>query len=164
MADAPILKHLNDLIAHAISPGDTVKLVPLTGPSDGSPTSAFFEIWEPRGVQPANSHPDSVEIFIILNGEGEAVSDEHTVSIKSGDVLILPSGSVHHIRNTSETERLYAVTIMANDMGSMKKGFEDLVTSGRTVNFEEPDKAAIFVGLAPIGKVVADPLHGQRHV
>jgi mannose-6-phosphate isomerase-like protein (cupin superfamily) len=152
MADAPILKHLDDLTGHEISPGDTVKLVPLTGPSDSSPTSVFFEIWEPQGVQPDNSHPDSVEIFIILKGEGEAVSDEHTVPIKSGDVLVLPSGSVHHIHNTSETERLYAVTIMANDMGSMKNGFEHLVMSGRTVDFEEEDKAAIFAGLAELAK------------
>jgi mannose-6-phosphate isomerase-like protein (cupin superfamily) len=154
MAAAPILKHLDDLKAHRISPGDTVSLVPLTGPSDGAPTSAFFEIWDPQGVQPDNSHPDSVEIFIILEGEGEAVSDEHTVAIKAGDVLVLPSGSVHHIRNTSAESRLYAVTIMANDLGSQPdsttSGFEALVKNGAEVEFEAVDKAAIFRSLAAL--------------
>ncbi|MFZ4892954.1 cupin domain-containing protein [Plantibacter sp. Mn2098] len=150
MTEAPILKHIDDLTTHRIAPGDTVKLAHLTGPSEGSPTSVFFEIWDPQGVQPDNSHPDSVEIFIFLNGVGRAVSDEHTVDVRAGDVLVLPSGSVHHIENTSTTERLYAVTIMANDLGSMEKGFEDLVTTGTPEVLDAADKAAIFTGLAAI--------------
>lgn len=150
MADAPILKNIDDLTTHRISPGDTVKLAHLTGPSEGSPTSVFFEIWDPQGVQPDNTHPDSVEIFIVLKGEGEAVSDEHTVSITAGDVLVLPSGSVHHIQNTSDTERLYAVTIMANDLGSMDKGFEHLVVSGERDVLDDGDKASIITGLAAV--------------
>lgn len=78
MADAPTVKNIEDLTARLISPTDAVKLIPLAGPSDGSPTSVFFEVWEPGGAQPDNSHPDSVEIFIVLSGEAEATSDEHT--------------------------------------------------------------------------------------
>ena len=149
MTDAPILKHLSDIKAHRITPGDTVTLVPLAGPDDGSPASVFFEIWDPNGAQPDNSHPDSVEIFVFLEGSGEAVSDEHSVAVTAGDVLVLPSGSVHHIRNTSSTERLYAVTIMANDRGSQELastvlGFEALVKGGPVVSFEASDKAVIF--------------------
>ena len=100
-------------------------------------------------AQPDNSHPDSVEIFVFLEGSGEAVSDEHSVAVTAGDVLVLPSGSVHHIRNTSSTERLYAVTIMANDRGSQELastvlGFEALVKGGPVVSFEASDKAVIF--------------------
>ena len=153
MADAPILKHLDELTTHRISPGDTVKLAHVTGPSEGSPTSVFFEIWDPQGVQPDNTHPDSVEIFVFLSGEGIAVSDEHSVAVKAGDVLVLPSGSVHHIQNTSDTERLYAVTIMANDLGSMEKGFEHLVISGDRDALDDADKASIFTGLAHLAGV-----------
>ncbi len=149
MADAPILKHLSDIKAHRITPGDTVTMIPLAGPDDGSPASAFFEIWDPEGTQPDNSHPDSVEIFVFLEGSGEAVSDDHTVAVTAGDVLVLPVGSVHHIRNTSTTERLYAVTIMANDRGSQDVastvlGFEALVKGGPQVPFEDEDKAVIY--------------------
>ncbi|MGC5616920.1 cupin domain-containing protein [Georgenia sp. Z1491] len=152
MADAPILKHLSDLQTYRIQAGDTVKLTHLTGPSEQSPTSVFFEIWDPHGVQPDNTHPDSVEIFIFLSGRGEAVSDEHTVEVAAGDVLVLPEGSVHHIRNTSGTERLYAVTIMANDLGSMDSGFEHLVTSGVPEALDDEDRAAVIAGLATLGR------------
>lgn len=145
MSDQPVLKNIEDLSAYLIAPADPVKLVPLAGPRDGSPSSVFFEIWEPGGAQPDNSHPDSAEIFIVLSGQAQAYSDEHTVEIGQGDVLILPAGSVHKIRNTSETERLYAITIMTVDNeGSMPEGFEHLVVSGTPTTLDEQDKAAIF--------------------
>ena len=148
MAEAPVVKHVDDLVARLIAPTDLVKLVPLTGPADGSPASVFFEIWEPGGAQPKNSHPESVEIFLILNGAAEATSDEHTVRLTRGDVLVLPKGSTHTIRNTSPTERLYAVTIMATDNeGSLPDGFERLVTTGTPTTFDDQDKQAIFAGL-----------------
>lgn len=150
MTDAPIVKNVENLTALLISPTDSVKLVPLTGPSDGSPTSVFFEIWEPGGAQPDNSHPDSVEIFIVLSGEAEASSDEHTAALRQGDVLILPKGSVHKIRNTSATDRLYTVTIMTvDDEGSMADGFEHLVVNGTPTVLDENDKAAIFAHYLP---------------
>ncbi|MEV1133367.1 cupin domain-containing protein [Rhodococcus coprophilus] len=150
MADAPTVKNIESLTAHLISPTDPVKLIPLAGPSDGSPTSVFFEIWEPGGAQPDNSHPDSVEIFIVLSGEAEATSDEHTTPLRQGDVLILPKGSVHKIRNISATERLYTVTVMTVDNeGSMPHGFEHLVTSGTPTTLDDKDKAALFARYLP---------------
>jgi mannose-6-phosphate isomerase-like protein (cupin superfamily) len=148
MAAAPLLKHLDELTTHRISPGDTVKLTRLTGPADGVGTSVFFEVWDPKGAQPDNSHPDSIEIFIILKGTGKAQSDEHEVDLKAGDVLVLPSGSVHHITNTSATDRLYAVTIMANDAGALEGGFESLVVNGQRDELDADDKAALFSGMA----------------
>ncbi|OUZ11957.1 cupin [Aeromicrobium sp. PE09-221] len=149
MAQPPVVKNIEDLTARLIAPDDTVKLLPLAGPSDGSPASVFLEIWEPGGAQPDNSHPDSVEIFLVLSGEAQAVSDEHTVALRQGDVLVLPPGSVHHIQNTSATERLYTVTVMATDNeGSMADGFEALVTNGTPTLLDETDKATIFTRYA----------------
>jgi mannose-6-phosphate isomerase-like protein (cupin superfamily) len=145
MADAPILKHIDDLATYRIAPDDTVKLMPLAGPAaDGVGTSVFFEMWDPQGAQPDNEHAESVEMFIFLKGEGIAYSDEHSVAVKAGDVLVLPKTSVHRIVNTSETERLYAVTIMADDAGSMDGGFEHLVLSGTTTAFDADDRASIL--------------------
>lgn len=155
MADQPLLKSIADLPAYRITASDTVRLVPLTGPEDGSPTSVFVEIWDPKGRQPDNSHPDSVEIFVFLQGEGVAQSDEHSVEVRAGDVLVLPVGSVHHIENTSSTDRLYAITVMANDLGSQPEestmpGFHALVTSGVTVPLDEADLAVIGAHAATI--------------
>ncbi len=160
MADAPLLKDIASLPAYRITAEDTVRLVPLTGPVDGSPTSVFVEIWDPSGRQPDNSHPDSVEIFVVLQGEAVARSDEHAVPLKAGEVLVLPAGSVHHIVNSSATERLYAITVMANDLGSQPdtataEGFHALVTSGVPVPLDEEDLAVIGANAASIRRHVA---------
>ncbi|MCS5731200.1 cupin domain-containing protein [Herbiconiux moechotypicola] len=157
MTTAPLLTHDSDLVAYRISAGDTVKLVPLTGPADGSPTSVFFEIWDPSGSQPDNSHPESVEIFVFLKGEGVAVSDEHSVAVTAGDVLVLPVGSVHHIKNASATEKLYAVTVMANDLGSQAsdssvKGFHELVLGGIPDTFDDADRAVFVQNAATVAR------------
>jgi mannose-6-phosphate isomerase-like protein (cupin superfamily) len=143
MSKPPVVRHLDDVTPFLISPRDTVKLAPLSGPADGSPASVFFEVWEPGGAQPDNSHPASTEIFVILSGEGRAHSDEHTVHIGPGDVLVLPPGSVHRIENTSETERLYAVTIMAEDTGAMPGGFARLVAAGTPAAWDGTDRTVL---------------------
>ncbi len=141
MAEMPTIKDTRELTAYRITAEDTVTLCPLTGPVDGSPTSVFFEIWDPEGVQSDNSHPASVEIFFFVQGEGLAQSDEHSVPVSAGDVLVLPATSVHHIKNTSSTERLFAVTIMCNDLGSQPEdsamsGFYELVAAGVPVDLD----------------------------
>ncbi|WP_066039320.1 cupin domain-containing protein [Herbiconiux solani] len=151
MADAPVLTALDSYTAYRISPEDTVRLVPLTGPVDGSPSSVFLEIWDPEGAQPDNSHPDSVEVFLFLKGSGVAYSDENEVPVTAGDVLTLPIGSVHHIVNTSTTEKLYSVTIMTNDLGSQPEestlpGFYDLVVAGTPEPLDDDDLAVVFAG------------------
>jgi len=140
---APVVRHLDDLVPKLISPADTVRLATLVRPDDGADTSVFFEIWEPGGAQPPNSHPDSTEIFVMLCGEGRAFSDDHTVDLRAGDVLILPPGSVHRIVNASATERLYAVTIMAKDSGALPGGFAALVDRGTPVSWDAADRAVL---------------------
>jgi mannose-6-phosphate isomerase-like protein (cupin superfamily) len=140
---APVVRHLDDVVPRLISPADTVRLATLVRPSDGTGTSVFFEVWEPSGAQPPNSHPDSTEVFVVLRGSGRAYSDEHAVDLGAGDVLILPPGSVHRIVNTSPTERLYAVTIMASDAGALPGGFAALVEQGTAVPWDPADRAAL---------------------
>jgi mannose-6-phosphate isomerase-like protein (cupin superfamily) len=139
MSTPPVLRRLDDLDPKRIAPGDTIRLALAAGPADGSPTSVFYEVWEPGGGQPANSHPASTEIFVFLSGTGRAHCDEHVVDVGPGDVLVLPPGSVHRIENTSETERLYTVTIMTVDEGAMPGGFAALVTSGTSAGFDPID-------------------------
>lgn len=148
MAEAPTLRSPDTYTAYRIAPDDTVRLVPLTGPVHGSPSSVFLEIWDPEGQQPDNSHPDSVELFLFLKGQGVAYSDENEVPVAAGDMLTLPIGSVHHIVNTSATEKLYSVTIMTHDLGSQPEGgmpgFYDLVVAGTPEPLDEEDLAVVF--------------------
>ena len=143
MTPAPILRHLDDVAPQLISPTDTVKLALLAGPADGSSTSVFFEVWEPGGSQPDNSHPESTEIFVILSGIGRAHSDEHVVDLEAGDALVLHPNSTHRIVNTSDTERLYAVTVMADDSGALPGGFAALVANGTVTEWDGTDRAVL---------------------
>lgn len=138
MAIPPLHKPLSEIAAHHITAGDTVKLAVLTGPADGSPTTVVFEAWEPGGAQPLNWHPESVETFVVLAGEGRAVSDEHERDLAPGDVLVLPVGSKHRITNTSATERLYTLTIMSPD-----EGFADLIQRGPFAVLDDADLAVL---------------------
>lgn len=138
MTTPPLLKPLNEITAHHITAGDTVKLAVLTGPGDGSPTTVVFEVWEPGGAQPFNAHTDSVETFVVLAGHGRAESDEHTRDLAPGDVLVLPAGSRHRITNTSATERLYTLTVMSPD-----EGFAKLIENGPATALDEDDLAVL---------------------
>jgi quercetin dioxygenase-like cupin family protein len=143
MSTPPVVRHLDEVAPQLISPADTVRLALLAGPADGSPASVFYEVWEPGGAQPDNSHPESTEIFVVLSGHGLAHSDEHSVPIGPGDVLVLPPGSVHRIENTSTTERMYTVTVMAEDTGAMPGGFAALVAAGTACEWDATDRAVL---------------------
>ncbi|MQY25514.1 cupin domain-containing protein [Nocardia aurantia] len=138
----PVVRRLGDLHASLISPADTVRLCTLAGPEHGSAASVFLEIWEPGGAQPVNSHPDSAEIFLVLAGTALAYSDEHVAELTAGDILVLQPGSAHRIVNTSASERLYTVTVMADD-----GGFAALVAAGTRVPLHTSD-IRVLTGIA----------------
>jgi mannose-6-phosphate isomerase-like protein (cupin superfamily) len=138
MTIAPIVRAPEDLEAFRISPDDTVKLAVLSAPSTGSDATVVFEIWEPAVAQPPNSHPCSAETFVVLAGTAVAESDEHAVSLRAGQTLVLAPGSVHRIVNSSSTRRLYALTIMAND-----GGFAELITRGTPAPLDAEDLAVL---------------------
>jgi mannose-6-phosphate isomerase-like protein (cupin superfamily) len=123
----------SDAPCHRISPGDTVRLALLRAPDDMYDASVSFEIWDPGGAQPPNSHPTSVETFWFLAGEGIATSDGVETPVRGGQLLVLPPGSVHQIRNTGPG-RLYAITTMTPDAG-----FAALITAGPPAALDEED-------------------------
>lgn len=131
---APLLLSADAVQCHRISATDTVKLAVLAGPDTGSPTTVVFEVWEPGGSQPPNSHPDSAETFVVLSGSGIAYSDAHEEPLAPGDTITLMPGSVHRIVNTSPTARLYTLTIMHVD-----GGFAKLIQRGPAAELDEAD-------------------------
>ncbi|MCU1656718.1 MAG: Cupin 2 conserved barrel domain protein [Pseudonocardiales bacterium] len=115
---APILRHVSELTAFQLRDGATNKMISLLPPGqDGAATSINLEIFDVAGRQNPNSHPDSAEAFYFLSGNGLAHCDGETVSVGTGDFLILPAGSMHFIENTGPS-RLYALTTLLSDDGS----------------------------------------------
>jgi mannose-6-phosphate isomerase-like protein (cupin superfamily) len=144
VAAAPVVKTLAEITPHHIGDNRTVKLAVLSGPADGSGTTVVLEIWEPGGSQPDNSHEESTETFVVLKGTARAHSDEHVVDLGPGNVIVLPATSVHHIVNSSATERLYTITVMEHD-----GGFADLILTGPEAALDDADAAvlnAVLVG------------------
>jgi mannose-6-phosphate isomerase-like protein (cupin superfamily) len=146
VSNEPVHRTLADLRKFSITAGDTVKLIHLAGPAEGSQASVYFEVWEPLGSQPVNSHPGSSEVFIILAGNGRAYSDEAVVDLSLGDVLVLPEKSAHRIENLSATERMYAVTVMVDDSQALPGGFAELVTGGVAEALDPLDLLTLFAG------------------
>ncbi len=132
----PILIDAAGLTFHHISPGDTVRLAVLAGP-EVSPVTVILEAWDVAGAQPPNSHPHSTELFVFLRGEGRAVCDDKEVEVRAGDTIVLPAGSVHHIRNTGPG-RMYSLTLMSPD-----HGFADLVRRGQVAPIDDEDRAVL---------------------
>jgi len=128
---------LRSTTGHRISAGDTVKLGVVRAPLDEDHSSVLFEVWEPGGAQPPNSHPRSEETFFFLRGSGIATSDGVELPVHAGQLLVLPPGSLHHIRNTG-AGRLYAITTMTPD-----DGFARLVESGPSAEFDVEDLAIL---------------------
>jgi mannose-6-phosphate isomerase-like protein (cupin superfamily) len=146
VSDAPLHRQLADLRKFSITAGDSVRLIHLAGPAEGSQASVYFEVWDPLGSQPVNSHPGTAEVFIILSGTGRAYSDETVVNLAPGDVLVLPEKSSHRIENLSATDRMYTVTVMVDDSQALAGGFAQLVTSGLAEHLDPLDLLTLFAG------------------
>jgi mannose-6-phosphate isomerase-like protein (cupin superfamily) len=123
------------LRAFHITAGDSVKLAVMRKPDDLYDACVVFEVWEPGGAQPPNSHPGSVETFYFLEGRGTAYCDGVATVVTAGQLLVLPPNSVHRIVNT-EPGRLYAITTMAPDAG-----FASLIESGLPTTLDADDLA-----------------------
>ena len=59
--------------------------------------------------QEVHDHVD--QFFRFEAGEGKVVTEDGEIAVKNGDVVVIPSGTVHNIINTSATERLSMYTI-----------------------------------------------------
>lgn len=133
----PVIREPSTLVGHRIAADDSVKFAVLATPAEAGGAVVVFEIWEPGGAQPPNSHPASAELFLFLAGTGRAHCDDHEVDVTPGELLVLPAGTTHYIENTG-VGRLYAITTMVPD-----DGFADLVQRGPVAPLDDDDRAVL---------------------
>lgn len=77
----------------------------------GQVNKMYFDIYEiPPGKAnwPLHFHTCNEEIFYILEGHGEVITESEVLKVKPGDVLRFPAGEkgVHQLKNTSDSETL----------------------------------------------------------
>jgi len=129
-----VVKSPTDYQAYRISPGDTNRLAIVFDPKSANASLTLcVEIFDPGGKTPPNRHQIAVEMFFVLKGTGMASCDGKTVSIRTGDSLLVPPTGIHEIRNTGQ-ERLYTLCIMVPN-----EDFAELIRSGTPVELDEED-------------------------
>ena len=53
---------------------------------------------------PPHFHDPETELFLILSGEMEVICDGRTQTLKAGESVVIPRGSVHTFRNATDKE------------------------------------------------------------
>ena len=77
-------------------------------------------------VKPAHSHPNGEEVIYILSGSGRVFVDGSIDSVREGNAVLFPQGSVHMLQNTSDEEMKVACFFAPpSDLGTYKF-FEDI--------------------------------------
>jgi mannose-6-phosphate isomerase-like protein (cupin superfamily) len=55
-----------------------------------------------RHVQELHVHPDAEEIVVITRGSGIAIIGDRSLDVTAEDVIYVPPGTEHELRNTAE--------------------------------------------------------------
>ncbi|NLV73485.1 MAG: cupin domain-containing protein [Chloroflexi bacterium] len=93
-----ILAHNNTILAAPVLP-------------EGMP-APFSHAWgyvEAEGALEGHAHP-TVEAYFIHLGEGEITVGDETAAVSAGDLVVIPSGAYHALRNiTNEPLQWFAL-------------------------------------------------------
>lgn len=77
---------------------------------EDTPFGASLAIVEPGGQTMKHSH-DPDETFIIFQGAGTMFVDDEATPVSQGDVIVMPAGSEHTIKNDSQTDPLMFLSV-----------------------------------------------------
>lgn len=84
---------------------------------DATPFGSSLAVVTPGGRTMLHSH-DPAETFIICRGTGTISVNEQTETLAPGDVIYLPPGSIHDLRNDSPTDDLVFVSVFWKARGA----------------------------------------------
>ncbi len=77
------------------------------------------------------THPATDQIFFFIDGKGQATVDHKPLPVSAGEVLCVPAGTLHNIRNTSK-EALKLLTLYAppeHPAGTIEKTREEALAA-----------------------------------
>ncbi len=66
-------------------------------------TLSLTELY-PQKVTTGHSHNDADEVYVFIDGEGIIEVGEQKISVKAGDVVLVPAGDFHKVYNTCPAE------------------------------------------------------------
>jgi mannose-6-phosphate isomerase-like protein (cupin superfamily) len=135
---ADIHKSAAQYAVFRIAKDETNKFVLLVDPTtDDVDFVQVIEIFDVGGVTPPNAHRAAHETFVVLYGQGIAITDAGQIPLKPGSTLLVRPGGTHVVKNTGST-RLYCLTSMIPD-----EEFAALIRSGVPDRLDEIDMQAL---------------------
>lgn len=90
-----------EIEAKEVEEGSKLKIRWLNAEGSSNFAVRHFEI-EPGGYSPYHSHPWEHEIFV-LEGNGTAIGNKEVEAVSVGDLISIPAGETHQIRNTGKS-------------------------------------------------------------
>jgi len=92
--------------------------------------------WAPPGQwsEPPHTHPESAHVFLVVEGEGEALVDGKWEKIRAGQFIVQPRNKVHAMRNPSQDKAFVWVCV------SLSKG--RYVVEDRPETYRDPPTPA----------------------
>ncbi len=121
-----------------IATGETNKFVLLVDPTtDGVDFVQVIEIFDVGGETPPNAHRAAHETFVVLHGQGIAITDAGQIPLQPGSTLLVRPGGTHVVKNTGST-RLYCLTSMIPD-----EEFAALIRNGVPDRLDAEDLKAL---------------------
>jgi quercetin dioxygenase-like cupin family protein len=117
--DAPLVRRRDDLTDEPVDAADGLRKAVLVGESHGAPTLALRRfVLDPGGSVPRHTNEIEHEQYVLegeyvvgLREDGEDV--EYTV--RAGDSLHIPAGTVHWYRNEGETPGAFVCAVPTGD-------------------------------------------------
>lgn len=98
-----LIRHVGQVPRNERGQGQVSHLL-LGHPGDDWPMSITVVEAAPGSQQPMHAHPASTQIYLVIGGMGRMIVGEEEAEVASGDLVCIPPGSQHAIRNTgSET-------------------------------------------------------------
>lgn len=85
----------------------------------------------PREEIGEETHPATDQVFFFIEGAGEAILDGKRSPLSAGEVLCVPAGTLHNVRNTSKTA-MKLLTLYAppeHPAGTVEKTREEALAS-----------------------------------
>lgn len=67
----------------------------------------------PEGEIGTETHPDTDQVFFVVKGEGQAIVGGEARKIEKNDVVFVPAGTEHNLKNIEDDEDLKLVTVYA---------------------------------------------------
>lgn len=102
---------LSKIKTEEVHGGTTFKKPLITQTEENGRVGTFNYAWLEKGMEVTpHKHPDGLEYYLFLEGEGEMLVGERWFVVTKDDFIIVPQNNFHSVKNNKE-KRLVFITL-----------------------------------------------------